>query len=261
MPPIELHRRIANLEKVLGQKDQDIKSLKRKVHELHQALAAPRIINNDIDIREGNHEQDGREESQGNEQEMDGAVVNVPCCCQELQEIQREKQVQLMKLSEHWRKKAETLAAEYQPKMTKLKSQQVNLYQSAHFEIKQMKQYLEAVIKNILKKQQDIVNIYESRLNNEKKENRQLVKRIIKQRYASSSFKSGTGSRPGISYDQHQSQLVPERDRQGSSKQESQKSSKGYRKHDLNYSSNAELQKGAESSLTQQQPQYPFSNL
>ena len=70
-----------------------------------------------------------------------------------------------MKLSEHWRKKAEALVLEYEPKLQKLKTQQVNLYQSAHFEIKQMKQYMESVIKNIMQKQQDIVSIYETKLN------------------------------------------------------------------------------------------------
>ena len=41
-----------------------------------------------------------------------------------------------------------------------------------------MKQYMESVIQNIVQKQQDIVNIYQNRLNNEKKENKILVKKI-----------------------------------------------------------------------------------
>lgn len=48
--------------------------------------------------------------------------------------------------------------------MLKLKNQQQNLHDNANFEIQQMKKYLEAVINNILKKQEDLVTIYNQQL-------------------------------------------------------------------------------------------------
>lgn len=52
-----------------------------------------------------------------------------------------------------------------------------------------MKQYLEAVIKNICKRQDDIVDVYEKKLKTQKKENKNLVKRIV-------SGRNGSGVRP-----------------------------------------------------------------
>ena len=74
--------------------------------------------------------------------------------------------------------------------MLKLKNNQANLHEQAHFEIKQMKQFLEAVIQNILKKQEDIVKAYDQKVASQKKENKQLVKRIVQSRQ-----KSNTSSR------------------------------------------------------------------
>ena len=42
-----------------------------------------------------------------------------------------------------------------------------------------MKQYLETVIKNIMKRQEDIVKAYEGKLSSQTKENKELVKRIV----------------------------------------------------------------------------------
>jgi hypothetical protein len=53
-----------------------------------------------------------------------------------------------------------------------------------------MKQFLEAVIQNILKKQEDIVKAYDQKVLSQKKENKQLVKRIVQSRQ-----KSNTSSR------------------------------------------------------------------
>jgi len=56
------------------------------------------------------------------------------------------------------------------------------LHENSNYEIQQMKKYLDAVIKNILKKQEDIVQVYDKQVNMQKKENKQLVKRIVKSR-------------------------------------------------------------------------------
>jgi hypothetical protein len=48
-----------------------------------------------------------------------------------------------------------------------------------------MKQYLEAVIKNICKRQDDIVEVYEKKVQLQKKENKDLVKRIVSNRNGS----------------------------------------------------------------------------
>jgi|TARA_B110001450_G_C17535697_1_gene446471 hypothetical protein len=48
-----------------------------------------------------------------------------------------------------------------------------------------MKQYLEAVIKNICTRQDDIVEVYEKKVQLQKKENKDLVKRIVSNRNGS----------------------------------------------------------------------------
>jgi len=48
-----------------------------------------------------------------------------------------------------------------------------------------MKQYLEAVIKNICTRQDDIVDVYEKKVQLQKKENKDLVKRIVSNRNGS----------------------------------------------------------------------------
>ena len=48
-----------------------------------------------------------------------------------------------------------------------------------------MKQYLEAVIKNICKRQDDIVEVYEKKVQHQKKENKDLVRRIVSNRNGS----------------------------------------------------------------------------
>lgn len=164
---IELQRKIQKLDRKIQGQHQENKSLKQKIYQLHGALNDTQA-NQAVDVSQS---QDALAISR--------TVASVPCCCQELQEIQKGKEEHLLRLSDGWRQKAQKLAAEYEPKINKLKSQQVNLYQSAHFEIKQMKHYMENIIQNILKKQQDIVNIYQARLNGEKKENKALVKRLI----------------------------------------------------------------------------------
>lgn len=45
-----------------------------------------------------------------------------------------------------------------------------------------MKKYLEAVIANILKKQEDLVTVYNTQIQSQLKENKQLVKRLVQNR-------------------------------------------------------------------------------
>lgn len=71
-----------------------------------------------------------------------------------------EKEEKLMQLSNYWRTKTQQLISFSQQDVHKIRNSQENLHESANYEIKQMKQYLEAVITNILKKQEDIVGVY-----------------------------------------------------------------------------------------------------
>lgn len=105
-----------------------------------------------------------------------------PCCCEELKFIFEEKEAKLSQLSNYWRTKTQQLISMSQQDVLKLKNQQQNLHDNANYEIQQMKKYLEAVINNILKKQGDLVTVYNGQIKSQQKENKLLVKRIVQHR-------------------------------------------------------------------------------
>lgn len=153
---IQLHRKIFNMDRVIEKQEVNIKQLKKKIA-------------------------------------LSGIPGQGSCCCDELRTIFEEKEQKLMQLSNYWRAKTQELVSQHQQQVHKLKNQQMNLHQSAHFEIKQMKQYLEAVIKNICKRQDDIVGVYERQVQMQKKENKSLVKRIVSSRNGGAPMVKTTG--------------------------------------------------------------------
>lgn len=119
---------------------------------------------------------------------------NLPleCCCEELKTIFEEKEQKHVQLSNYWKQKTTQLISISQQEIQKLKNKQLQLHDNTHFEVKQMKQYLEAIIQNILKRQEDIVDVYTTKVQQQKKENKELVKRIVNHRNASG-LKAGKG--------------------------------------------------------------------